>query len=189
MSDHVNQTATRTQGVPTNKKQCKSAYTADNASVNYGENNSVFQKLKADNSDIIKANCMAFLNNILKIFYDVELLFQGQDGTICELYDIMFTLKTKLQQQQIDSFFGMETSTIVQQFPDQKAATIKHDFSNFYKTALNYLEKWYDFTNNNYQKNVACLALKSSFTFSQLSDAVEALQIGGKLDMDELYEE
>uniref|UniRef100_A0A3B1JVS3 HAT C-terminal dimerisation domain-containing protein n=1 Tax=Astyanax mexicanus TaxID=7994 RepID=A0A3B1JVS3_ASTMX len=266
-----------------------SAYTADNASVNYGKNNSVFQKLKADNSGIIKANCvahivhncakhagdmlnvdidsvvnkifshfsvsaqrteelkevfafveedyhvvrrhvptrwlslwpavqrlhdswaaiksyflslgenqwatlelqayLAFLNNILKIFHDVVLLLEGQDGTVCELYDIMLTLKTKLQQRQIDCFFGMETSAILQQFPDQKAATIKHDFSNFYKTALNYLEKWYDFTDNNYQKNVRCLALKSSFTFSQLSDAVEVLQIGSKLDMDELYEE
>ena len=32
-----------------------SVYTADNASVNYGKNNSVFQKLKEDNSGIIKA--------------------------------------------------------------------------------------------------------------------------------------
>lgn len=38
-----------------------SAYTADNASVNYGKYNSVFQKLKADNSGIIKANCMAHI--------------------------------------------------------------------------------------------------------------------------------
>ena len=83
----------------------------------------------------------------------------------------------------------METTAIVQQFPDQKAATIKRYFSNFYKTAFNDLEKWYEFKKNNYQKNVACLVLKSSFTFSQLSDAVEALQIGGTLDMDELYEE
>ncbi|XP_046896474.1 uncharacterized protein LOC124487236 [Hypomesus transpacificus] len=282
-----------------------SAYTADNASVNYGKNNSVYQKLKAENSGIIKANCMAhivhncakhagdmlnidiesvvnkifshfsvsakrteelkavfafveedyhavrrhvptrwlslwpavqrlhnswaaiksyflslgesecpkvlwkllksdqdgeghpielqaylaFLNNILKVFHDVVLLLEGQDGTICELYDIMQTLKTKLNQRQIDSFFGMETSAIVQQFPDQKAASIKEDMSNFYQTALNYLEKWYDFNNTNYQKKVACLSLKNSFTFTQLSDAVEALHIGGKLDMDELYEE
>ncbi|KAI4897818.1 hypothetical protein NFI96_001407 [Prochilodus magdalenae] len=132
---------------------------------------------------------LAFLNNILKIFHDVVLLLEGQDGTVCELYDTMLTLKTKLQQRQIDCFFGMETNAILQQFPDQKAATIKRDFSNFYKMALNYLEKWYDFTDNNYQKKVTCLALKSIFTFSQLSDAVEVLQIGGRLDMDELYEE
>ncbi|KAF3855610.1 hypothetical protein F7725_016333 [Dissostichus mawsoni] len=42
------------------------------------------------------------------------------------------------------------------------------------QAALNYLEEWYDFTDNNYQKNVASLALKSKFTFSHLCDAVEA---------------
>uniref|UniRef100_A0A3B1JH27 HAT C-terminal dimerisation domain-containing protein n=1 Tax=Astyanax mexicanus TaxID=7994 RepID=A0A3B1JH27_ASTMX len=244
-----------------------SAYTADNASVNYGKNNSVFQKLKADNSGIIKANCVAHIvhncakhagdmlnvdidsvvnkifshfsvsaqrtEELKEVFAFVEedyhvvrrhvptrwlslwpavqrlhdswaaiksyFLSLGENQCPKALWKLLKTdqdgegqpleLQTKLQQRQIDCFFGMETSAILQQFPDQKAATIKHDFSNFYKTALNYLEKWYDFTDNNYQKNVRCLALKSSFTFSQLSDAVEVLQIGSKLDMDELYEE
>ncbi|KAJ4929715.1 hypothetical protein JOQ06_018737, partial [Pogonophryne albipinna] len=132
---------------------------------------------------------LSFLANVLKIFHDVVLLLEREDGTVCELYDMMLTLKTKLQQRQIDSFFGMETIAILQQFPDQKAAAIKHDLSKFYQAALNYLEKWYDFTDNNYQKNVASLALKSKFTFSHLCDAVEVLQIRGKLDMDELYDE
>ena len=282
-----------------------SSYSADNASVNYGKNKSVYQKLKADNSVIVKANCMAhvvhncaknagdrlnidiesvvnkifshfsvsahrtealksvfafveeeyhavrrhvptrwlslwpavkrlhdswaaiksyflslgedqcpkalwklikadqdgegqplqlqvylaFLNNVLKMFHEVVLQLEGQDGTVCELYDIMFTLKTKLQQRQVDSFFGMEASELLQEFPDREAATIKKDLSNFYNAALTYLEKWYDFTENNYQKNAACLALKSRFTFSQLCDVVEALQIRGKLDMDDLYDE
>lgn len=38
-----------------------SAYTADNVRTSYWRNNSVFQKLKGDNSDIIKANCMAHI--------------------------------------------------------------------------------------------------------------------------------
>ncbi|KAM7423439.1 hypothetical protein PAMA_011144 [Pampus argenteus] len=83
----------------------------------------------------------------------------------------------------------METSALLRKFPDQKAATIRQDFTNFYKTALTYLEKWYDFTDDNYQKHVSSLALRNRFKFSHLSDAVEVLQIGGKLDMDELYEE
>ncbi|KAJ8416211.1 hypothetical protein AAFF_G00382330 [Aldrovandia affinis] len=132
---------------------------------------------------------LSFLNNVLKIFHHVVLLLEGEDGTVCELYDMMLTLKTKLQQRQMDSFFGMETSAILQQFPDAKAAAIKHDLSIFYQAALNYLEKWYDFTDNNYQKNVASLALKSKFTFCHLCDAVDALQIRGKLDMDKLYDE
>ena len=36
-----------------------SAYTADNASVNYGKSNSVYQKLKADNNFIVKVWCSA----------------------------------------------------------------------------------------------------------------------------------
>ena len=38
-----------------------SAYSADNASVNYGRYNSVFQKLKENNNYILKANCVAHI--------------------------------------------------------------------------------------------------------------------------------
>ena len=41
---------------------------------------------------------LAFLNNLLKLFHDVVLQLKGQKGTACELFGIMFTLKTKLQQ-------------------------------------------------------------------------------------------
>ena len=72
----------------------------------------------------------------------------------------------------------MEASDLIQQFPDQKSSTIREDLSNFYSDALNYLEKWYD-----YLKNVASLALKSRFTFCQLSVVVEALHIRGNCMM------
>ena len=38
-----------------------SAYTADNASVNYGRHNSVYQKLKLAQEDVIAANCLAHI--------------------------------------------------------------------------------------------------------------------------------
>ena len=38
-----------------------SAYSADNASVNYGRYNSVLQKLKENNNCILKANCVAHI--------------------------------------------------------------------------------------------------------------------------------
>lgn len=282
-----------------------SAYTADNACVNYGKYNSVYQKLKADNAKIVKANCMAhivhncakyagdrldidiesvvnkifshfsssskrneelkkifafveeeyhvllnhvstrwlsiwpavtrlhacwpvvkayflslggeqcpkvlwklfkkdqdgegqplelqaylsFLQNALKIFHDVTLQLESDDRTVCELYDIMSTLQRKLQQRQVDSFFGTETNALLQQFPDSKAAAIKEDFCSFYAAAQSYLQRWYDFSDSNFHKHVAVLELKREFTFSHLCDAVNALQIQDKLDMDELYEE
>ncbi|XP_036973568.1 uncharacterized protein LOC119030243 [Acanthopagrus latus] len=44
---------------------------------------------------------LAFLSNVLKVFHNTALVLEQEDGTVCELYDMMFTLKTKLQQRQI----------------------------------------------------------------------------------------
>lgn len=61
---------------------------------------------------------------------------------------------------------------------------------NFYQPSLTYLEQRYDFSDSNYQKKVASLALKESpFNFSHLCEAVEVLQLSKKLDMDALYDE
>ena len=57
-----------------------SAYSADNAPVNYGKNNSVFVLLKKENSSILKANCNCHvINNAIKhglkqFPYDIEAL-------------------------------------------------------------------------------------------------------------------
>lgn len=55
-----------------------SAYSADNASVNFGVHNSVFQKLKAENGGILKANCICHVihnagrNACKALSFDVE---------------------------------------------------------------------------------------------------------------------
>ncbi|KAK7907081.1 hypothetical protein WMY93_015693 [Mugilogobius chulae] len=66
-------------------------------------------------------------------------MLEGDNKTVCELYDIMSTRRTKLQQRQKDSFFGIESNTL--QTFSQYEATIKEDFSNFYQCAIKYLEK------------------------------------------------
>ena len=61
---------------------------------------------------------------------------------------------------------------------------------NFYQSSLTYPEQRYDFSDSNYQKKLASLALKESpFNFSHLCEAVEVLQLSKKLDMDALYNE
>nr|XP_055037244.1 uncharacterized protein LOC129424964 [Misgurnus anguillicaudatus] len=133
---------------------------------------------------------LSFLSNALKIFHDTVLVLEREDGTVCELYDMMFILKTKLQQRQSDGFFGAQTDVLLQQFPDRQAAVLREDMCNFYQSSLTYLEQRYDFSDSNYQKKVASLALKKSlFSFSQLCEAVEVLQLSKKLDMDALYDE
>ncbi|CAL8320754.1 unnamed protein product [Merluccius merluccius] len=103
---------------------------------------------------------------------------------------MMFTLKTKLQLRQSDGFFGAQMDVLLQQFPDRQAAVLREDMCNFYQSSLTYLEQRYDFSDSNYQKKLASLALKKSpFNFSHLCEAVEVLQLSKKLDMDALYDE
>ncbi|CAL8263874.1 unnamed protein product [Merluccius merluccius] len=133
---------------------------------------------------------LSFLSNALKIFHDTVLVLEREDGTVCELYDMMFNLKTKLQLRHSDGFFGAQTDVLLQQFPDRQAAVLREDMSNFYQSSLTYLEQRYDFSDSNYQKKLASLALKKSpFNFSHLCEAVEVLQLSKKLDMDALYDE
>ena len=56
---------------------------------------------------------------------------EREDATACELYDMMFTLKTKLQLRQSDGFFGAQTDVLLQQFPDRQAAVLREDMCNF----------------------------------------------------------
>lgn len=127
---------------------------------------------------------------MLKIFHDTVLGLEREDGTVCELYHMMFTLKTKLQKRQSDGFFGAQTGVLLQQFPDRQAPVLREDMCNFYQSSLTYLEQRYDFSDSNYQKKVASLALKKSpFNFSDLCKAVEVVKLSKKLDMDALYDE
>ncbi|ROL50146.1 hypothetical protein DPX16_15187 [Anabarilius grahami] len=258
-----------------------SAYSADNASVNYGVHNSVYKKLTDRNASIIKANCMAhilhncgrhagdnlridienivtkvynhfsssakrvqelkevfefvdekytalyknvptrwlkrcpsalwkllanvedgedvpcelqaylmFLQNSLKVFFDAVFKVEGDQTTVCELFELMTNLKLKLTQREKDRFFGLETSTLLQQFPTAQAAVIEQDFLTFKerKRALAYVNKWFDFTDGNL-KHISCLAIKRELSFQDLRGAAEALKMSFKLDMNQLYDE
>ncbi|KAH9628547.1 hypothetical protein HF086_001154 [Spodoptera exigua] len=73
-----------------------SAYSADNASVNYGAHNSVFQKLKEENNHIFKANCYCHVvNNCVK--YALKGLDVDIESIVIKIYNEFSSsaLKTK----------------------------------------------------------------------------------------------
>ena len=133
---------------------------------------------------------IAFMQNSLKLFYEAVLDVEGNETTVCELFDIMTNLKLKLEQRLKDRFFGFETSTLLQKFPPAQAAAIENYLLKFYERATAYLKKWFDFSDQNYLKHVSCLAVKSEFSFQELCGAAEALNLSTQLlDMDLLYDE
>lgn len=73
-----------------------SAYSADNASVNYGIHNSVYQKLKAENEHVFKANCYCHvINNCVK--YALKGLDVDVESIVMKIYNEFSSsaLKTK----------------------------------------------------------------------------------------------
>ncbi|MGH0142044.1 UNVERIFIED_CONTAM: hypothetical protein FKN15_075305, partial [Acipenser sinensis] len=80
-------------------------------------------------------------------------------------------------------------NSLLKKFPASQATSIKEDFLIFYQYAFTYLTKWFDFSDENHLKQLLCLALNKEFNFSELCEAVEALRMSTKLDMDALYDE
>lgn len=70
------------------------AYSADNASVNYGIHNSVFQKLKETNDHLIKANCNCHvINNCVK--YALKALSVDIEGIVIKTFNEFSSSSTK----------------------------------------------------------------------------------------------
>lgn len=164
--------------------------------VSLGEENcpAALWKLFRDDEDGEGKPCklqayIVFLNNSLKLFYDSVLEVEGNETTVCELFNVMTNIKLKLEQRLKDHFFGFETSTILQKFPTTQATAIENDLLNFYDKAVTYLNKWFDFSDQNYLKHISCLAVNREFSFQELCGAAEALNMSKQLDMDQLYDE
>ncbi|XP_051803049.1 uncharacterized protein LOC127533610 [Acanthochromis polyacanthus] len=132
-----------------------------------------------------------FLQNVLKIFSTAVLSLESNSLTSVEVYGVMNDLRVKLQQRKNDAFFGTKVDDIMASSPSNKVDRLRQEFSSFLQVAVDYLEKWFDFSQTGYLYNVQCLNIKEQreIRYSKLKDAVCALNMEEHLDLDELYNE
>ena len=94
-----------------------SAYSADNANVNFGKRHSVYELLKADNSNIIKANCSNHvLHNAIK--YAIDRLDIDVENIVLKVYN-HFSVSAK-RREELKNFFEfvhLEWSEIIRHAP------------------------------------------------------------------------
>lgn len=66
-----------------------------------------------------------------------------------------------------------------------------NDFLNFLNNAINYLNKWFDFSDLNWLRQVKCVNLSSELKYSELLYLISELKLENKLflNMNELYDE
>lgn len=90
------------------------------------------------------------------------------DSTTCvELYGIMLAFRQKLTQRKEDGFYGYLTKVKLQHLTSHKADRTKADFTAFLDTAISYIEKWFDFSEDNTLFSLQPLSLQCGMlTFS-----------------------
>ena len=142
-----------------------------------------------EDGDIVEVYLL-FCNNILSLFEEVVKKLESNATTCVELYSIMDNFKQKLTQRRDDQFYGYLTRVKLQHLPPQDANMARTEFTAFLNTAISYVVKWFNFSEDNWLFSLQPLSLDhNTLTFNDLEKVVIKLNLINKINMDELYDE
>lgn len=142
-----------------------------------------------EDPDIVEVYLL-FCNNILSLFEEVVKKLESNSTTCVELYSIMDNFKQKLTQRRDDHFYGYLTKVKLQRLLPHDANKARADFTAFLNTAISYVEKWFDFSENNWLFSLQPLSLHHGMaTFSDIERITGKINLIHKINMDELYDE
>ncbi|KAM3620363.1 uncharacterized protein V6R79_022158 [Siganus canaliculatus] len=126
-----------------------------------------------EDGDIVEVYLL-FCNNILSLFEEVVKQLESDATTCVELYSIMDSFKQKLTQRLLP----------------QDANMARADFAAFLNTAISYVEKWFNFSEENWLFSLQPLSLDhGTLTFNDIEKVASNLILIHKVKMDDLYDE
>lgn len=111
-----------------------------------------------EDGDIVEVYLL-LCNNILSLFKEVVKKLESDETTCVELYSIMDNFKQKLTQRRDDQFYGHLTKVKLQRLHPRDADMARADFTAFLNTALSYVEKWFNFSEDNWLFSLQPLSL------------------------------
>lgn len=144
-----------------------------------------------EEGDVVEVYLL-FCNNILSLFEEVVKNLEKDATTSVDLYAIMKSFMDKLIQRRDDEFYGYLTKLKLQRLPPSDANTAKKEFKAFLSTAIRYIKKWFDFTEDNWLFHLQPLSLRSEkIDFGDMEKVAVKLNLVQKLqiNMDALYDE
>lgn len=133
-----------------------------------------------------------FFHNVMPIFQQTMCSLENSATSIAEVYDIMQSLRYKLQQRKCDNFFGFAVHQAMNKIDKEKKVSYETDFLQFYTRSISYLEKWFNFSEqSNFLFLIRPLALKHDckLDFNALLKIIECCQFKNTVTVDVLYEE
>lgn len=127
-----------------------------------------------------------FIQNVMQLFHNAVLILESDYVTSTDLQDIMTDLRNKVQDKKNDKFHGKSTSDMVKKLNHADQQKFQKEVDKFFERCINYLDKWYDFTNSEF-KNMSLLSLKLPVTWEELNEIVAKFTLN--LDLDKLYDD
>lgn len=136
---------------------------------------------------------LLFLDNSLEIFQKTIKQLEGNHVTCVEIYDILTELKDSLELRMYEKFFGYFVGVKLSQLEQGERQKFENCFLSFYRCALLYLEKWFDFSTDNWLYSVRVLNISidkyTNLNHNDIFHIIEKLKLKEKLNinMDQLF--
>ncbi|KAJ1148418.1 hypothetical protein NDU88_001254 [Pleurodeles waltl] len=130
-----------------------------------------------------------FVHDILIIFNVSILQLEKDELSAPEVPGIFRILRNNLKDRLENRFFGFQVHNYVMSHDSELSATMQRDFLTFLERSLNYLEKWFDFSESHYLSAIEPCCLREVLTFQQLCKAADAINLSRHLDVQYLFNE
>ena len=101
-------------------------------------------------------------------FWPTRLKKKLEETKLCitDVYEEVRKFKMKMLQRKQDNFFGYQTKQLMdKQLPAQKSKQ-QEDFLKFYDSVIAYIDKWFDFSQENVMVKLKPLGLYEELSFT-----------------------
>jgi hypothetical protein len=122
----------------------------------------------------------------MRLFNETILILEKRSTNSTQLYDIMTTLRGKLNNRIDYKFFGSDLNEKLQLFALNERKEIEKNLLYSYKKAINYLELWFDFNKSIYERFTA-LNLENPLDYNSIIEIVNYFNLD--VDKNSLFDE
>ncbi|CAL9686817.1 unnamed protein product [Knipowitschia caucasica] len=125
--------------------------------------------------DIVEVYLL-FCNNVLSLFEEVVKKLETNVTTSVDLFSIMESFRRRLIQRRDDQFYGYLTKQKLQRLSLSQSDVAKQEFTDFLNRSITYIEKWFNFSEENWLFHLQPLSLASGkISFDDMDNIIQRL--------------
>ncbi|MEQ2201327.1 hypothetical protein XENOCAPTIV_010813 [Xenoophorus captivus] len=131
-------------------------------------------------ADIVEVYLL-FCNNVMSLFEEEVKMLEKNVTTSVDLYSIMDSFLRRLIQRRDDGFYRYLTRQKLQRLSPSDADVARQEFTAFLNTAISYIQKWFDFSEENWLFLLQPLSLASgNISFDDMEKITKRLRLVGR---------